>query len=95
MKIFLDGLLSPSGNRFLMGILMATVCFTGCRKEPGFRNDLPASQFPADVIDKWMTLEVRIYKTRRVWPMEPSRGPLRIQASAPMNPLIPDRPPEE
>jgi hypothetical protein len=41
---------------------MAVVCFAGCRKDPGFRNDLPPFLYSADVIDKWMTLEIRIYK---------------------------------
>jgi hypothetical protein len=42
--------------------LMAIVCFTGCQKEPGLQGRLPASFYSADVIDKWMTLEIRIYK---------------------------------
>jgi hypothetical protein len=62
MKKILHELLSPSGNQFLISLLMTFVCFTGCRKEPAFHGDNPASQYPADVIDKWMTLEVRIYK---------------------------------
>ena len=42
--------------------MMAIICITGCRKEPGFRVDFPSSLYSADVIDKWMTLEIRFYK---------------------------------
>ena len=46
----------------LLGFVMAIICFTGCRKEPGFHMDFPPSLYPADVIDKWFTLEIRLYK---------------------------------
>lgn len=46
----------------LLCFIMAMISFTGCRKEPGFRVDFPPSLYTADVIDKWMTLEIRIYK---------------------------------
>jgi hypothetical protein len=63
MKNYLNGLISRSGNRFLLSLLVLAVVFTGCRKSG---NNSPASQpasaYSADVIDKWMTLEVRIYK---------------------------------
>ncbi|HTB24053.1 MAG TPA: vanadium-dependent haloperoxidase [Puia sp.] len=55
----------PKGGRVvynLMYMIMAVVCFTGCKKEPGFHEDFPPSFYSADVIDKWMTLEIRIYK---------------------------------
>jgi hypothetical protein len=47
----------------LICFLMAMISFTGCQKEPGFHVDFPPSFYPADVIDKWMTLEIRIYKS--------------------------------
>ena len=46
----------------LMCFVMAIICFTGCRKDPGFRVDFPPSLYSAAVIDKWMTLEIRFYK---------------------------------
>jgi hypothetical protein len=62
MKKFLLWPTRRSGVYTLMCFFMAIVCITGCRKEPGFRVDLPPSLYSADVIDKWMTLEIRIYK---------------------------------
>jgi hypothetical protein len=47
----------------LICFVMTIVGFTGCRREPGFHVDFPPSLYPADVIDKWMTLEIRIYKS--------------------------------
>ena len=46
----------------LLCFVMAIISFTGCRKDPGFRVDFPPSLYTADVIDKWMTLEIRFYK---------------------------------
>jgi hypothetical protein len=62
MKKFLLWPTTRSGVFTLMCFFMAIVCITGCRKEPGFRADLPPSLYSADVIDKWMTLEIRMYK---------------------------------
>jgi hypothetical protein len=62
MKKFLRWPRNRSGVYTLMCFIMAILCFTGCRKEPGFRVDFPPSLYPADVIDKWMTLEIRLYK---------------------------------
>src|ERR1700692_3923345 len=62
MKKFLLWPNGRSGVYFLMCFVMAIVSITGCRKEPGFRVDFPPSLYTADVIDKWMTLEIRIYK---------------------------------
>jgi len=62
MKKFL---LWPQGRSMvytLMCFVMAIICFTGCRKDPGFRVDFPPSLYSADVIDKWMKLEIRFYK---------------------------------
>src|SRR5450432_879763 len=63
MKKVLFWLKSRSGIYNLACVIMALVCFTSCRKEPGFRVEFPPSSYPADVIDKWMTLETRIYKS--------------------------------
>jgi hypothetical protein len=46
----------------MLSLLMAIVCLVSCQKDPGFYLDFPPSFYPADVIDKWMTLEIRIYK---------------------------------
>jgi hypothetical protein len=46
----------------LLALLMSVSAITGCNKAPGFRVGLLPSQYSADVIDKWMTLELRIYK---------------------------------
>jgi hypothetical protein len=62
MKKFLCWPNGRSGVYTLMCFAMAIVCITGCRKDPGFRVDLPPFLYSADVIDKWMTLEIRIYK---------------------------------
>jgi len=56
MKQFLFWPKGRPGVYSLMYLIMAVVCFTGCRKEPGFHVDFPPSLYSADVIDKWMTL---------------------------------------
>jgi PAP2 superfamily len=43
-------------------ILIAIIVFSGCQKDPVFRLDFLPSRYSADVLDKWMTLEIRIYK---------------------------------
>ena len=60
-------LLWPHGrsvNRILMCLGMTMVCVTGCRKsEHGFPNSGESpSLFSSDVIDKWFTLEIRLFK---------------------------------
>ena len=59
-------LLCPHGrsvNRILMCLCMTIVCVTGCRKsEHGFPDNTGPSQFSSDVIDKWFTLEIRLFK---------------------------------
>jgi hypothetical protein len=62
MKQFLFWPKGRLGVYNLMYVIMAIVCFTGCRREPGLHVDFPPSLYSADVIDKWMTLEIRIYK---------------------------------
>lgn len=56
----------PNGrpiNRILICLVMAIGCFTSCRKsEDGFRDDLGPSFFSSEVIDKWLTLEIRLFK---------------------------------
>lgn len=46
----------------LICFIITLVCFTSCRRDPGIHFDFPPSLYSADVIDKWMTLEIRIYK---------------------------------
>ena len=61
MKKILLWLKSRSGVfQPLYLFMIVIVCFTACKKEPGFRVDFPPFLDPADVIDKWMTLEIRI-----------------------------------
>jgi hypothetical protein len=62
MKQYLTRLYAKPINKFFFILLIASAGFTGCRKEPGFHVDFPPFLYSADVIDKWMTLETRIYK---------------------------------
>ena len=62
MKQYVHGLQKGPIKKMLIILLFVIAGFTSCRKEPGFRQDFPASLYSADVIDKWMTLEIRIYK---------------------------------
>ncbi len=62
MQQFLYWLHGLSKTRTLLFFVIAITGFTGCQKEPGLPVGLPASLYSADVIDKWMTLEIRIYK---------------------------------
>jgi hypothetical protein len=44
-------------------LALAIGCFTNCRKsEGGFREGLPPSSYSSDVIDKWLTLEIRLFR---------------------------------
>lgn len=63
MKQFLHWLAGRSIHHILICLTMAIGCFTSCWKsEKGFRHDLGPSFFSADVLDKWFTLEIRLYK---------------------------------
>ncbi len=62
MKQFLQWPHIRSKNHILFCLVMTIACFTSCRKEPGFRDELSPSLFSSDVIDKWFTLEIRFYK---------------------------------
>ena len=62
MKQYLTSLYAKPINKLFFILLMASAGFAGCRKEPGLHADFPPSLYSADVIDKWMTLEIRIYK---------------------------------
>src|SRR5882757_205539 len=50
-------------KRYLCCAVMAIGFLTNCQK-PGieFRNELPPSSYPSDVVDKWLTLEIRLFK---------------------------------
>lgn len=67
MKQFLPRPSGLSGNQFLVCLIMAIACFTGCRRSADdFRDSLGrASSFSSDVIDKWMTLEIRLFKNAK------------------------------
>ena len=62
MQQFLRWLHGLAKKRSLLFFVIAITGFTGCQKGPGLPIGLPASLYSADVIDKWMTLEIRIYK---------------------------------
>jgi len=63
MKKFLNWLMNRSRNRFLLSLLVSAVFFTNCSKSSNNSPaSKPASAYSPDVIDKWMTLEIRIYK---------------------------------
>src|ERR1700730_13546323 len=63
MKKFLQWPQGRSRVYTLMCFVTAIVCFTACRKsDDPFKGRTSASFYSADVIDKWMTLEIRIYK---------------------------------
>jgi hypothetical protein len=50
-------------KRYLFFVLIAISCFTNCRKRGiEFRDELSASSYPSDVLDKWLTLEIRLFK---------------------------------
>ena len=52
-----------SAKHFLLCLSMTILCFAGCRKSgKEFPGDLPAASFSSDVIDKWLTLEIRLFK---------------------------------
>ena len=43
-------------------VLLTTTALISCHKQGGMPPNVPPSAYTSDVIDKWMTLEVRIYK---------------------------------
>jgi len=61
MKQNLLRLLSQPVKKILLFLVIAMAGFTGCRKDPGFRDERPPSSYSSDVIDKWMTLEIRLF----------------------------------
>jgi hypothetical protein len=63
MKHFLRPLYGQWTTPVLACLVTAMVCFPSCRKsEKSFQDGLSASIYPADVIDKWFTLEIRLFK---------------------------------
>jgi hypothetical protein len=63
MKKFYHWPLGWPTSQFLIGLLLAIGCFTGCRKSDNdFGGELSPHDFSSDVLDKWFTLEIRIYK---------------------------------
>ncbi|HXB91595.1 MAG TPA: vanadium-dependent haloperoxidase [Puia sp.] len=44
-------------------VALAIACFTSCHKKGfEFQDELKPSAYPSDVVDKWMTLEIRLFK---------------------------------
>jgi hypothetical protein len=62
MKKYLHWLRGRSLNQFLPILLVSALCITSCSKSNNPPAPTPASAYSSDVIDKWMTLEIRIYK---------------------------------
>jgi hypothetical protein len=63
MKQFLSSFYNRPLVRFIFFFLLMSGSFTACRKSDNpFRGSNSPSFYSADVIDKWMTLEIRIYK---------------------------------
>ena len=62
MKQNLRWLQDSSIEKKLFIVLIAATAIIGCRKQSGFPMNFPPSQYSSDVIDKWMTLEIRFYK---------------------------------
>jgi hypothetical protein len=48
--------------RFFTATIIASVLFTSCHKNETPTNSLPVSAYPSDVLDKWMTLQLRLMK---------------------------------
>src|SRR5450432_3586626 len=62
MKQFLPRLLKHyPAKKKLLCIAIFLSCCTACDKFPGPVGQLPPSAYQADVIDKWMTLEIRLF----------------------------------
>ncbi|HMG66851.1 MAG TPA: hypothetical protein VK588_04160, partial [Chitinophagaceae bacterium] len=62
MKRFLPGLQGRSMHLILICLVFTMVCFNSCRKSgEDFRDELDRSSFSSDVIDKWLTLEIRLF----------------------------------
>src|SRR5258708_38223318 len=63
MKQFLQWPHGRPINHVLVCLVMAFGCFSSCRKsENGFRDEFRPSFFSSEVIDKWLTLEIRLFK---------------------------------
>jgi PAP2 superfamily len=55
-------LVRTAGRARIMCFILLVVLagFAGCRKEPGFNHTLPPTLYSSDVLDKWMTLQIRL-----------------------------------
>jgi hypothetical protein len=63
MKQFLQGLPGRPTFHFVMGLVMIIIIFTDCRKSAHYlQDDLNPHNYSSDVIDKWFTLEIRLFK---------------------------------
>jgi hypothetical protein len=63
MRQNLKRLHSRSTNHILLYFSLAIICLAGCKKAGNwFRDELRPSEFSSDVIDKWFTLEIRLFK---------------------------------
>jgi hypothetical protein len=63
MKQFLRWPRGWSKGHALICLVIALAGFPGCQKlEKGLRGNIPASVLSSEVTDKWMTLEIRLFK---------------------------------
>ena len=50
-------------RKHLYCVVVVIGLFAGCRKPgPDFKQEPPPSSYPSDVIDKWLTLEIRLFR---------------------------------
>jgi hypothetical protein len=50
-------------NAWFMSTVIALVLFSACRKNEWPHNDNPPASYSSEVIDKWMTMQLRLMKT--------------------------------
>ena len=50
-------------RKYLYCAVLAVGCFANCRRAGSeFREELNPSSYPSDVVDKWLTLEIRLFR---------------------------------
>src|SRR5260221_6352222 len=63
MKQFLSILHSRFISRILLYTLLLSGSFISCKKSGNpLRDDDKRHSYPADVVDKWLTLQIRLFK---------------------------------
>lgn len=63
MKHFFNLLPGALTAKVMAICVFAILCISSCRRSDSFfREGLPAANYSSDVIDKWLTLEIRLFK---------------------------------